>query len=77
VITVLGISGCRIKACPGHDPGSGMTTGIVRIWLDTERDLFMSSEDALKYGIVDNVITKREIQAESKKIGKGVYAKKR
>ena len=50
---------------------------IERIQRDTERDFFMSSEDALKYGIIDKIITKREIQSESKKIGKGLYAKKR
>ena len=48
-----------------------------RIRRDTERDFFISSEDALKYGIIDKIITKREIQSESKKIGKGLYAKKR
>ena len=48
-----------------------------RIRRDTERDFFMDSEDALKYGIIDKIITKREIQSESKKIGKGLYAKKR
>lgn len=48
-----------------------------RIRRDTERDFFMSSEDALKYGIIDKIITKREIQSESKKTGKGLYAKKR
>ena len=31
-----------------------------------ERDFFMNSEDALKYEIIDKVITKREIQSESK-----------
>ena len=36
---------------------------IEKIREDTERDFFMSSEDAMKYGIVDKVITKREIQA--------------
>jgi len=48
-----------------------------RIRRDTERDFFMDSKDALKYGIIDKIITKREIQSESKKIGKGLYAKKR
>jgi ATP-dependent Clp protease protease subunit len=33
---------------------------------DTERDFFMDSEAAVKYGIIDKVITEREIQ-ESKK----------
>jgi ATP-dependent Clp protease protease subunit len=34
---------------------------------DTERDFFMSSQDALEYGIIDKVITKREIQDTIKK----------
>jgi len=34
---------------------------------DTERDFFMSSKDALEYGIIDKVITKREIQDAIKK----------
>ena len=50
---------------------------IERIRQDTERDFFMDSEDALKYGIIDKVITKRKIQSESKKVGEGLYAKKR
>lgn len=33
---------------------------IERIEKDTERDFFMSSEDALKYGIIDEVISKRK-----------------
>jgi ATP-dependent protease ClpP protease subunit len=37
----------------------------------------MGSEDALKYGIIDKVITERKIQGESKKIGEGLYIKKR
>ena len=40
---------------------------IEKIRADTERDFFMSSEDALEYGIIDKVITEREIQRESKK----------
>ena len=31
-----------------------------RIEADTERDYFMSGEEAVAYGIVDNVLTKRE-----------------
>lgn len=31
-----------------------------RIETDTERDYFMSGEEAVSYGIVDNVLTKRE-----------------
>jgi len=34
---------------------------------DTERDFFMSSQDALEYGIIDKVIAKREIQEIIKK----------
>jgi len=40
---------------------------LERIRQDTERDFFMSSEDALKYGIIDKVIEKREIQRELEK----------
>jgi ATP-dependent Clp protease protease subunit len=35
---------------------------IEKIRVDTERDFFMSSEEALKYGIIDRVITTREMQ---------------
>lgn len=35
---------------------------IERIRKDTERDYFMSSHEAKEYGIVDKVITKREIR---------------
>ena len=38
-----------------------------KIRTDTERDFFMSSEDALEYGIIDRVITTREIPVESDK----------
>lgn len=38
-----------------------------KIRKDTERDFFMSSQDALEYGVIDKVITKREIQDEMKK----------
>ncbi|MFC1535001.1 ATP-dependent Clp endopeptidase proteolytic subunit ClpP, partial [Thermodesulfobacteriota bacterium] len=38
-----------------------------RIREDTERDFFMSSQEAMKYGIVDKVITKRELQNEIQK----------
>lgn len=40
---------------------------LEKIREDTERDFFMDSEDALKYGIIDKVITRREIQDQSKK----------
>jgi len=32
-----------------------------RIAKDTERDFFMNGQEALEYGIVDKVITKREM----------------
>jgi ATP-dependent Clp protease protease subunit len=34
---------------------------------DTERDFFMSSKDAVEYGIIDKVIASRELQSELKK----------
>lgn len=40
---------------------------LERISEDTERDYFMNSEEALAYGIIDKVITRREIQEETKK----------
>ncbi len=40
---------------------------VEKIRNDTERDFFMSSQDALEYGIIDKVITKREIQDAVKK----------
>jgi ATP-dependent Clp protease protease subunit len=40
---------------------------LERIGEDTERDYFMDSEEALAYGIIDKIITRREIQEETKK----------
>ena len=40
---------------------------LERIGVDTERDYFMDSAEALAYGIIDKVITRREIQEETKK----------
>ena len=40
---------------------------IKKIREDTERDYFMDSQEALEYGIIDKVITEREIQGEIKK----------
>jgi len=37
---------------------------IEKIRKDTERDYFMSSEEAKEYGIIDKVISKREIQEQ-------------
>ncbi len=39
---------------------------LSRIEEDTERDFYMSSEDAKKYGIIDNVIMERVKQGDSK-----------
>jgi ATP-dependent Clp protease protease subunit len=36
---------------------------VKRVSRDTERDFFMSGQEALEYGIVDKVITKREMVA--------------
>lgn len=36
---------------------------------DTERDYFMSGQEALEYGIVDKVIAKREMISSAKNIG--------
>lgn len=38
---------------------------IEKIKKDTERDFFMSAAEAKEYGIIDKVITKRELQAIS------------
>jgi len=40
---------------------------IERIRADTERDFFMSGEEALKYGLIDRVIRSREIPDELEK----------
>ena len=57
----------RIKETIHHILAKHTGQPIERIRLDTDRDLFMSSEDALKYGIIDKVITKRELQREINK----------
>jgi ATP-dependent Clp protease protease subunit len=44
---------------------TGQTLDKIR--LDTERDYFMDAEEALRYGIVDRIITEREM-------GKGLKA---
>ena len=43
---------------------------IETIRQDTERDFFMSGEEALEYGIVDKIIKKREIAPEPDTKGK-------
>jgi ATP-dependent Clp protease protease subunit len=40
---------------------------IEKIMTDTERDFFMSGEEALKYGLIDRVIKSREIPEELEK----------
>jgi len=47
----------------------GKHTGqtLENIRRDTERDFFMDAEEALKYGIIDRVISEREIQKSVKK----------
>jgi len=40
---------------------------IEKIRVDTERDFFMTTEEAKKYGIIDKVITTREIQDQKDK----------
>lgn len=42
----------------GHD--------VEKISVDTERDNFMSAEEAREYGIIDKVIVSREVTAEEK-----------
>lgn len=39
---------------------------IKKIQADTERDFFMSGAEAVQYGIVDNVITARDVEKKSK-----------
>ena len=41
-------------------------TSLKKVSTDTERDFFMSAEEAQKYGIVDKVLTNREALAEVK-----------
>jgi ATP-dependent Clp protease protease subunit len=38
---------------------------VEKVAVDTERDYFMSGEQAVEYGLVDRVITKREIKEEN------------
>jgi ATP-dependent Clp protease protease subunit len=49
------------KILAGHTGQS-----IKKIAADTERDRFMSAEEAKKYGIIDNVLTKRTLPGEEK-----------
>ena len=40
---------------------------LEKIEQDTDRDFFMSGEEAMSYGIVDKVITRRELEAQGEK----------
>jgi ATP-dependent Clp protease protease subunit len=40
---------------------------LEKIEQDTDRDFFMSGEEAKSYGIVDKVITRRELEAQGEK----------
>ncbi len=42
---------------------------IKKIQADTERDFFMSGEEAVQYGLVDNVITSRELDKKMEVVG--------
>jgi len=57
----------KIKDMLAHILAKHTGQTLEKIREDTERDFFMDSEDALKYGIIDKVIKKREIQDQSKK----------
>jgi ATP-dependent Clp protease protease subunit len=46
----------RLNRILAHHTGQD----IERIQVDTDRDNFMSGEDAVKYGLVDKVLTKRD-----------------
>ncbi len=40
---------------------------VKKIQEDTERDFFMTSAEAVEYGIIDRVITEREIESEDRR----------
>ena len=50
---------------------------INQIQQDTDRDYFMSGKEALEYGIVDQVITKREIEKKKENASPSKRKKKR
>jgi len=57
----------KIKDILAHILAKHTGQPLEKIREDTERDFFMNSEDALKYGLIDKVITKRELQKKQKK----------
>jgi len=52
----------RLKKELNHILANHTRQPIEKIELDTERDYFMTSSQAVEYGIIDKVITKRELQ---------------
>ncbi len=52
----------KIRDTLNHILAKHTGQSIERVINDTERDFFMSSEEAKEYGIVDKIITTREIQ---------------
>ena len=56
----------KIKGTIHHILSDHTGQSVDTIRQDTERDFFMSSEDALKYGVIDRVIAEREMQEEKK-----------
>jgi len=57
----------KIKDLVHHILAEHTGQPLDKIGEDTERDYFMDSEEALAYGIIDKVITRRGIQEETKK----------
>jgi ATP-dependent Clp protease protease subunit len=57
----------KIKALIHHILAKHTGQPLEKIRVDTERDFFMDPEEALRYGIIDRVITEREMQKSVKK----------
>jgi ATP-dependent Clp protease protease subunit len=53
----------RINEVLSHHTGQNLD----KVAKDTERDYFMSAEEALEYGLVDRVISQREIASEDRR----------
>ena len=66
-IDIKAIEILKIKDLLAHILAKHTGQPLEKIRKDTDRDFFMNSEDALKYGLIDKVITKREIQEQQKK----------
>ena len=52
----------KIRDTLNHILAKHTGQGIEKVREDTERDYFMSSEEAREYGIIDKIITAREMQ---------------